>query len=134
RSSDQLLRRISWLPLASLEPIEVEAALSVPHRLAIADISDRVLAAVGRDLPQAALYHIDLSAAPLPFKADGILAFNVFCRIDRGGIAMQNLLAGLRPGGLLLADDRSTSRFLPQDQFERVAEKTHRRRPSSRHE
>jgi len=126
RYSDQLLRRVPSLPLVSLEPTEVERALSVPHRLAVVDVSPRVLLAVSRDLPHARCERIDLSNTPLPFRADVIIAFNVICRVADTQAAMQNLLAGLAADGLLLIDDRTARRLLPADRFTQIAPKTYR--------
>lgn len=128
RYADQLLRRIPWLPLVSLEAQEVEAALVVPHELAVVDLSHRVLAAVARDLPAARCARVDLSCAPIPFVADVIIAFNVVSRIADGQAATDRLVDALRPGGLLLMDDRSADRFLPRARFETIADKTHRKR------
>lgn len=128
RYSDQLLRRIPSLPLVSLEALEVEAALTIPHELAVVDVSQRVLAAVARDLPAARCARVDLSREPIPFDADVIIAFNVVSRIEDGRSAANRLVDALRSGGLLLMDDRSADRFLTADRFVKVAEKTHRKR------
>ncbi len=108
RYADQLLRRIPFLPLRSLEPVELSAALPMPHELVVVDRSRRVLAAVARDLPDARCHLCDIAAAPIPAQADVVIAFNIICRLasnaDRG---MEHLLAAVRPGGLLLIDDRS---------------------------
>ena len=50
RYSDHLLRRIPGMPLASLEPMELTRSLTMPHELVVADLSQRVLAAIARDL------------------------------------------------------------------------------------
>ena len=82
RYGDQVLRRIPAMPLRSLEPAELESALSMPHRLIVADRSQRVLAAVTRDLPQAECHCVDITFQPLPLTADVVVAFNVICRLD----------------------------------------------------
>lgn len=115
------------MPLVCLEAGEIEAAVTVPHELIVADVSPRVLDAVRRTLPQARCHRVDLSKEPLPFSADVIIAFNVLSRIEDGAAAIRHVLAGLKSGGLLLMDDRSAGRLLPKDGFESVAPKTYRR-------
>lgn len=129
RYSDHLLRRIPRMPLSSLEPIELTRALTMPHELVVADRSQRVLAAVARDLPRATCHCVDISFQPLPVTADVVVAFNVVCRLEaRADRGMAAVAAAVRPGGWLLIDDRSAAAHLADRQeFVRVGSKTYRR-------
>jgi SAM-dependent methyltransferase len=128
RYADQALRRIPGMPLRTLEPVEVEASVSVPHRLVVADRSQRVLAAVARDVPGAECRCVDISFQPLPLDADVVIAFNVICRLDDPAAGMAIVAAAVRPGGWLLMDDRSANAHLASaGAFTRVAPKIHRK-------
>ncbi|MFQ5422976.1 MAG: hypothetical protein ACE5F9_03245 [Phycisphaerae bacterium] len=128
RYADQALRRIPLMPIVSLEPIEVEHALTLPHTLVVVDRSRRVLAAVRRDLPQAECYGCDLAAEPLPVTADVVIAFNIVCRLEDPVAGMVHLEDAVHPHGWLLIDDRSAAAHWPhRAAFDRVAPKTHRR-------
>jgi len=127
RYSDQLLRRIPFMPLRSLEPREVEASLGISHELVVADRSQRVLAAVKRELPTARCINCDLSLSSPGVQADAVIAFNIVCRLEQPGIGLQHLIESVRPGGLLLIDDRSAHAHLPAGSFIEIAPKTHRR-------
>ena len=70
RYGDQLFRRVPGVPLRSLEPLELTGALTVPHKLVVADRSQRVLAAVSRDLPDTICHCVDISFQPIPQKAE----------------------------------------------------------------
>jgi len=128
RYADQLVRRVPGLPLVSLEAVEIQQVLTTPHVLTVLDVSPRVLAAVARDLPHARVLLHDLESGPIPARADVIVAFNVLSRIAEGRRAASHLLAGLSSRGLLLIDDRSAARVLPEGTFEPIAPKIHRRR------
>jgi SAM-dependent methyltransferase len=128
RYGDQLLRRVPGLALRSLEPVEVEAALTIPHRLIVVDCSQRVLAAVSRQLPQAECHLVDIAAQPLSVQADVVIAFNVVCRLADPARGMAHVATAVRPGGWLLIDDRSARAHLSaHPEFTTVAPKTHRR-------
>lgn len=127
RYGDQLLRRIPLMPLRSLEPGEVEAALTIPHELIVVDRSRRALAAVARALPGARCILCDLTLAGPGVQADAVVAFNIVCRLERPADGMRHLIDSVRPGGLLLIDDRSSQSHLPAGQFTEIASKTHRR-------
>lgn len=128
RYGDQLLRRIPIMPLRSLEPVELEATLTMPHRLVVVDMSRRVLAAVSRDCPRAECHCIDITFQALPLTADVVIAFNVICRLQEPAAGMAHVAAAVRPGGWLLIDDRSAAAYLkPFSQFTPGAPKIHRR-------
>lgn len=128
RYTDQLLRRVPGMPIRSLEPIELQRVLTMPHRLAVIDRSKRILAAVRRDLPSAECHNIDISGKPLPMKGDVVIAFNVICRLENPAAGMSHVTDAIRPGGLLLIDDRSADEHLrDRADFEPIAPKTHRK-------
>lgn len=107
RYSDQVLRRIPGMPLRSLEPVEVESILTMPHRLVVLDRSQRILSAIRRQLPNVSCHCVDISFQRPPEEADVIIAFNVICRLDDPAAGLANVTSALRPGGWLLMDDRS---------------------------
>ncbi|MFQ5428839.1 MAG: hypothetical protein ACE5E1_00905 [Phycisphaerae bacterium] len=129
RYSDQVLRRIPGMPLRSLEPVELAKTLSVPHRLIVADRSQRVLAAVSRDLPGVTCHCVDISFQPLPVRAEVVIAFNIISRLgDGAATGVGHVVEAVLPGGWLLMDDRSADAHLGvSSQFTRVAPKTYRR-------
>jgi len=131
RYADQLLRRIPTLALVSFEPLEVDRLVTRPHRIAVIDRSARVLAAVKRDLPLADVFHCDVVASPLPISADAVVAFNVVSRTSDPSTATTNIIAGVKPGGLLMMDDRSANQWLAATNvtLDRIEEKLYRRRP-----
>lgn len=131
RYTDQLLRRIPMLPLISFEPLEVDRLVARRHRMAVIDRSARVLAAVKRDLPRADVYRCDVVASPLPVLADAVVAFNVVSRTSDPSTATAHIVAGVKPGGLLMMDDRSANEWLTATNiaFDRIEEKLYRRRP-----
>lgn len=128
RYSDQVLRRIPGMPLRSLEPMEIERTITMQHRLVVIDRSQRILAAVARQLPQAECHCVDISFQPAPVEADVIIAFNVICRLERPEDGLANIMPALRPGGWLLIDDRSVAGRLGQwPDVRPVDSKIHRR-------
>jgi hypothetical protein len=129
RYSDQLLRRIPGMPLRSLEPVELSRTLTVPHKLVVVDLSQRVLDAVAADVPDAICHCVDISFQPLPIRADVVIAFNIVCRLeDRAATGMIHVADAVLPGGWLQIDDRSADAHLaPLGQFVGVAPKTHRK-------
>ena len=129
RYADQVLRRVPMTRLRSLEPVEVESSLTMPHRLVVVDCSQRILIAVAESLPHAECHLVDIAAQPLPVEADVLIAFNVICRLDDPAGGMARVTAAVRPGGWLLMDERSAEAHLgAYPQFSRVAAKTYRRR------
>jgi hypothetical protein len=130
RYSDQLLRRIPIMPLVSLEPLEVSAALAMPHDMIVVDRSRRVLAAVARDLPHSKVHCVDISRESIPATADVVIAFNVVCRLEpiMQPTGMNHVAAAVRPGGLLMMDDRTAKAHLSAHaEFSPECEKTYRR-------
>ena len=128
RYSDQVLRRIPFMPLDSLEPVELSRALAISHEMIVIDRSSRILAAVKRRLPSAQTILLDVQAQPPPMQADVVVAFNIVCRLDDPRRGMTHVASAVRAGGYLLIDDRSSSAFLePLGGFANVASKIHRR-------
>lgn len=127
RYGDQVLRRLPAMPLRSLEPLELQTALSVPHRLIVVDRSERVLAAVGRDLPTACCIRADLEQCPQLDPADAVVAFNVVCRLTRPAAGLAAVAEAVRPAGWLLIDDRSAVHLTGRGDFLPVGNKIHQR-------
>ncbi len=130
RYADQALRRIPGIALVSFEPLELQEAVDCPHRLIVVDESDRVLAAVKRDLPSAGCHRIDIARSYIPFNADVVIAFNVISRTTDGEAATQHIANAVSLNGLLMLDDRSANQWLKKTgiRFERVEEKLYRRK------
>jgi SAM-dependent methyltransferase len=128
RYGDQLIRRIPFLPLTSLEPQEVESVLTIPHTLIVVDRSQRILDAVSARLPMAECHCVDLAIRPPPVTADVVIAFNIVCRLEEPAKGLRHVVAAVRPGGWLLIDDRSAEVGLKKiAEFTPVAPKIHRR-------
>lgn len=128
RYGDQLLRRIPTLPLRSLEPMELREILTMPHDLIVADRSRRVLEAVAAQLPDAQCLLVDITFQDLQIAADVVVAFNVICRLDDPAAGMQRAALAVKPGGLLLIDDRSAKKHLvAYAEFQPLCAKTYRR-------
>lgn len=138
RYADQVVRRVPFASLRSLEPVELQATLSMPFELTVVDRSARVLEAVARDLPGVRRLQMDIATQPItpaainasaaPLLAEVVIAFNVICRSSDPPRAMQHVIDVIRPGGYLLVDDRSAAACLLEHPFEHVAPKIHRRR------
>jgi SAM-dependent methyltransferase len=132
RYGDQLLRRVPFMPLTSLEPRELEASLSMPHRLVVVDCSLRILKSICASLPSAECHCVDLALSAPPLTADVVIAFNVVCRLHDPAKGMRHVAQAVRPGGWLLIDDRSANSYRSGlSDFEAVASKIHRRASSS---
>lgn len=130
RYADHLLRRIPFMPMRSLEPQEIERTITVPHRLVVVDRSRRILRAVQRDLPAAAVAYCDVAREPLPVDGDVVIAFNVVCRLESPAAGMAHIAAAVRPGGLLLMDQRSADAALgAHPEFSRIEPRVFRRGP-----
>lgn len=129
RYGDQALRRIPGLPLRSLEPVELSRVLKTVQRMIVVDRSQRVLAAVKRDLPDSICRCVDISFQPIREQVDVVVAFNIVCRLEeKAAIGMAHIVEAVRPGGWLLIDDRSAEAHLTNHpEFSRIAPKTHRR-------
>lgn len=130
RYADQALRRFPGVALVSFEPFELREALRRNHRLIVVDESNRVLAAVKRDLPAADCHRIDIATSNIPFSADVVIAFNVISRTTDGEAATQHVARAVAPDGLLMLDDRSAKKWLKQTgiPFEQLEEKIYRRK------
>lgn len=116
RYSDQVLRRFPFVPLRSLEPIELHRTLSMPHRVIAVDRSARLLDAVRRDLPDAECKVIDITRHPVAERADLVVAMNVISRLgERAAAGVQHVMAALDAGGWIVMDDRSARRHLASD-------------------
>lgn len=113
RFMDQALRRIPVMPLVSYEPAELAALIQRPYRLVAVDISRRVLTAVKREYPLTQTYCVDLAREPIPVMGDVVIVFSVLTRTADPPRAMQHVLGSLRPGGLIVIDDRSANNWLP---------------------
>jgi len=128
RYSDQVVRRFPFVPLVSLEPLEVRRTMLMPHDLTVVDRSARLLEAVKRDIPEVITHVVDLAINAPPARADVVIAFNIISRLeDRAADGITHLLSVLRGGGWLLIDDRSAKAHLADNpRVTPVAPKTHR--------
>jgi SAM-dependent methyltransferase len=131
RYSDQLLRRLPFVSLRSLEPVELSRSLSMPHQLIAVDRSARLLDAVRRDLPDAECKVIDITRRPIADRADLVVAMNVVSRLgDEAAAGVRHILSALDAGGFLVMDDRSAGKFLADNsRATKVGSKTYRIAP-----
>lgn len=128
RYADHLLRRAPLFSLRSLEAVEVDRAISMPHSIVVVDRSARLLGAVRRDLPHATCHVIDISRTPIDERADVVIAMNVVSRLGEDAAAgVRNVMQPLAGGGLLVMDDRSANAHLGDDpRVTAIAPKIHR--------
>lgn len=113
RIADHFLRRVPFIPLVSLEPGELQELITRPYQLVVVDLSRRVLDGVRREFPNAICHQVDIASGRIPAQGDIVIAYSVLTRTSDGQKAMACVDAALRPGGLLLLDDRSAQRWLP---------------------
>ncbi|HPF37299.1 MAG TPA: methyltransferase domain-containing protein [Phycisphaerae bacterium] len=132
RYSDQLLRRLPFVPLRSLEPVELSRTLTMSHRIVAVDRSARLLDAVRRDLPGAECRVIDITTRPIDVRADVVVAMNVISRLgDAAADGVRHVLEALKEGGWIVMDDRSARTHLAGDpRMTRVGDKIYRVAPA----
>ncbi|MCA9256014.1 MAG: hypothetical protein KDA33_10270 [Phycisphaerales bacterium] len=132
RYSDQLLRRLPFVSLRSLEPVELSRTLTMAHRVVAVDRSARLLDAVRRDLPDAECRVIDITRRPIDVLADVVVAMNVISRLgDAAADGVRHVLAALASGGWIVMDDRSARTHLAGDpRMTRVGDKIYRVAPA----
>jgi len=103
RRLDTLLRRLPWTKLQTFEPIELS-------------------------LPGVACCQVDIGCEPIPYRADVIVCYNVLPVLADGPRAFGHVLAALKPGGLLLIDNRSLRQFAAGPvPLQQIDEKIHRK-------
>ena len=131
RYSDQVLRRFPFVSLRSLEPVELNHLLSMPHQLVVIDRSARLLDAVRRDLPDADCKVIDITRHAIDARADLVIAMNVISRLgDSAADGVRNVMAALDGGGWIVMDDRSAGQHLTNNRrVTKVGDKTYRVEP-----
>jgi SAM-dependent methyltransferase len=111
RNLDGLVRRLPNMELRSYEPGELLSFLPADTQLTVADISERVIEAIQNQYPQACARVMDLTQEVLDPPADVIVCLCVLTRAREPGPMFANLYRSLRPGGLLVMDNRSCSSF-----------------------
>jgi len=121
RNADSLLRRIPVMPLRSYEPAELLQFLPPGSELIVADISRRVIEAVRRQYPQLESRVLDLHSRPFSRPVDVIVCLCVLVRTAQPRRILCNLYQSLKPGGLLVMDNRSCTQFrAPAMQLEQL--------------
>lgn len=122
RNMDSILRRIPWISLHSYEPGELLEILPAGSQLIVTDISHRVIETIRRQYPQAEAEVFDFAAGQFSRAVDVVVCLCVLVRAERGKEMFANLYRSLRPGGLMVMDNRSCTNFGADDmRLEKVA-------------
>ncbi len=111
RNVDGLLRRLTPLPLGSYEPGELKRVLPVGSRLIVADISRSVIEAVSRQYGDIEARVFDFQAGPFTEPVEVVVCLCVLVRASEPAKLFANLYRSIRPGGVLVMDERSRVSF-----------------------
>jgi SAM-dependent methyltransferase len=95
----------------SYEPGELGKVLPAGARHIVSDISSAVVEAVGRQYPAVEACVYDFAEHPYPVPADAIVCLCVLVRAREPRKIFRNLYQSLKPGGLLVMDNRSCTHF-----------------------
>ena len=111
RRFDSLLRRIPGIELCSFEPGELQRLLPASVNHHVADISREVIAAIQKQYPEVNARVHDFSCDPYPKRLDAIICLCVLVRAKKPKRLFKHLYKSLKPGGLLVMDNRSVKSF-----------------------
>lgn len=111
RRLDSLLRRIPGIELCSFEPGELQCLLPAYVNHHVADISQQVIAAIQKQYPEVNARIHDFSRTPYPESVDAIVCLCVLVRAKKPKKLFEHLYKSLKPGGLLVMDNRSVRSF-----------------------
>jgi hypothetical protein len=111
RRFDSLLRRIPGIELCSFEPGELQCLLPAYVNHHVADISLEVIAAIQKQYPEVNARVHDFSRTPYPESLDAIVCLCVLVRAKKPKKLFEHLYKSLKPGGLLVMDNRSVRSF-----------------------
>ncbi len=122
RNLDGLLRRIPGVTLCSYEPGELAAVLPTGSKHFVCDISSAVIEAIAVQYPGVKACVYDFSAGPFGESVDVIVCLCVLVRAREPKAIYANLYRSLKPGGLLVMDNRSCTSFgTPEMPVEKLA-------------
>lgn len=111
RRFDSLLRRIPGIELCSFEPGELQCLLPAYVNHHVADISLEVIAAIQEQYLRVNARVHDFSRSPYPESLDAIICLCVLVRAKKPKMLFKHLYKSLKPGGLLVMDNRSVRSF-----------------------
>jgi len=112
RNLDSIFRRLPGTALHSYEPGELLQVLPQGSTLTVVDISERVIDAIRKQYPQVQTCLFDFSTGRFDRTVDVIVCLCVLVRAAEGREIFSNLYNSLRPGGLLVIDNRSCTKFV----------------------
>jgi hypothetical protein len=111
RNLDGLLRRLPNLELKSYEPGELQTVLPAGAKHIVADISSAVVEAIHNQYPAVEACVYDFAENTYPIPVDGIVCLCVLVRAREPKKIFKNIYLSLKPGGLLVMDNRSCTSF-----------------------
>lgn len=111
RKMDSVLRKIPGVELCSFEPGELQRLLPASVKHHVADISPRVIAAIQKQYPGVSACVHDFARSPYPKRLDAIICICVLIRANEPKKIFEHLYTSLKPGGLLVMDNRSRRSF-----------------------
>lgn len=111
RKVDSVIRRIPNIELCSFEPGELRGFLPKDVRQIVADISAEVIFAIKKQYSNVEATVYDFSAKPFKEQTDAIVCLCVLVRAREPKKIFQHLYDSLKPGGILVMDNRSVNSF-----------------------
>lgn len=111
RNLDSVLRQVPSIRLHSYEPGELLDVLPKDAKLIVTDINPRVVDAITAQYPRIDARIFDFSANPFDQLVDVVVCLCVLVRANNAAEIFANLYNSLRPGGLIVMDNRSLTSF-----------------------
>jgi SAM-dependent methyltransferase len=111
RKVDSVIRRIPNIELCSFEPGELRKFLPHDVRQIVADISAEVITAIKKQYSNVEATVFDFSAKPFKEQTDAIVCLCVLVRAREPKKIFKHLYDSLKPGGILVMDNRSVNSF-----------------------
>ncbi|MFI4957461.1 MAG: class I SAM-dependent methyltransferase [Gammaproteobacteria bacterium] len=111
RKIDSIIRRIPNIELYSFEPGELRGFLPKDVRQIVADISAEVITAIQKQYPNVEATVFDFSTKPFKEQTDAIVCLCVLVRTREPKKIFKHLYDTLKPGGILVMDNRSVNAF-----------------------
>jgi SAM-dependent methyltransferase len=115
RKFDSVLRRIPGIELCSFEVGELRVFLPEDVNHHVADISAEVITAVQKQYPEVTARVHDFSNNLYPQTLDAVVCLCVLVRAKEPQKLFENIYNSLKPGGLLVMDNRSVRLFGGED-------------------
>jgi SAM-dependent methyltransferase len=111
RNLDGIIRRLPYVDLTSYEPAELLSVLPKKISLYVADISPNVIAAIKKQYPNVHASVFDFTKQSFSPRMDAIVCLCVLVRAEKPEVMFEKIYDSLKPGGILVMDNRSCSNF-----------------------